>query len=353
MKKGLFILILFATHWSFSQNLIVNGSFEEIDKCPNTLGEFNPTGWFGTHGSRTTPDLISTCSAEDAYSNPRSYIINVVPFDGESYAGLVGYNPYNHYREYISTKLKSPLEAGKVYQFSISLTQPKMSLYYMNELGVVFTNDSAKPEKLMMEMIMPSDIRIKGGDFLKLSETWSTIKVNYKAKGGERYLHLGCFLAETDLLYRKYQERIAFSKKTGYMDAYYIIDDVSLIEVEQQIQQEPVKSFVFENINFNTGDFSSSEEEFEQFSELIEFLKKNPTFEVLIEGHTDDVGSNDDNLGLSQERALFVKSFFEYQKVTNKISTIGYGEEKPIVANDSSANRARNRRVVIHLFEKK
>ncbi|CAG5085933.1 OmpA family protein [Parvicella tangerina] len=352
MKKLLVVLIVLVAVKSWSQNLIVNGGFEEMDQCPQTLGEFYPSGWFGTHGTRTTPDLISTCAAEDAYSNPKSYIINVVPFEGNSYAGLVGYNPYDHYREYISTRLNEPLKAGEVYQFSISLTQPKMALYYLNELGVVFTKDSAKPETLLMEMVVPSDIAIKGEKFLDLNDVWSTIKVNYTAKGGEKFLHLGCFLAETDLLYRKYQDRIAFSKKTGYRDAYYIVDNLSLIPVQSPMQGKPVKTLVFENINFDSGDFSSSEEEFEQFSDLIQYLKENPMMEVVIEGHTDDVGSSQDNLQLSQERALFVKSFFEYQKVPNTINTVGYGEDKPMVANDSSANRARNRRVVIHLFEK-
>lgn len=351
MKKTLFLYLMISCGITFSQTeYVINGGFEAVDTCPTTLGQFHPTGWFGTHGTRTTPDLFSTCSDEESYSNPRSYIINVVPADGESYAGLVGYNPHNHYREYISTRLKAPLVKDEVYQFSITLSQPKMALYYINELGVVFTKDSAKPEELMMEMVVPANIKIKDGEFLSLNKVWSTIKINYKAKGGERYLHLGCFLSDEELLYRKYQNRIAFSKSTGYRDAYYIIDNVSLRSIEANQEPKPSKTLVFENINFNTGDFSSSEEEFEQFSQLISFLRENPNVSVVIEGHTDDVGEVKDNQVLSEERALFVKSFFEYQKVTNKITTVGYGESKPMVANDSSKNRARNRRVVIHLF---
>lgn len=337
---------------AFSQKeFVVNGGFEAIDTCPNTLGQFYPSGWFGTHGMRTTPDLFSTCSDEKSYSNPRSYIINVVPADGEAFAGFVGYNPHDHYREYISTRLKAPLIKDEVYQFSITISQPKMALYYINELGVVFTKDSAKPEELMLEMVVSPHIRITDGEFLTLNKVWSTIKIKYKAKGGERYLHLGNFLSDEELLYRKYQDRMAFSKQTGYRDAYYIIDNVSLKSIEEIEEHKPTKTLVFENINFNTGDFSSGEEEFEQFSQLIEYLKQHPAIEVVIEGHTDDVGDVKDNQILSEERALFVKSFFEYQKVTNKITSKGYGESRPMVANDSSKNRARNRRVVIHLFE--
>jgi outer membrane protein OmpA-like peptidoglycan-associated protein len=351
MKKLAFLMVLFSTSFSWSQQLIVNGGFEEVEECPNTLGEFYASGWYGTHGSRTTPDLFSTCADEKDYSNPRSYIINVVPIQGENYVGLVGYNPHDHYREYISTKLTAPLEKGETYEFSISLSQPKMALYYINELGVVFTNDSAKPEELQMELIIPSHITIKREKFLDVNNVWSTLKMNYTAKGGERYLHLGCFLSDEQLLYRKYQDRVGFSKKTGYKDAYYIIDEVSLLpRVEADVKQ-PKKTLVFENINFDTGDFSSSEEEFKQFDDLIAYLKENPNLKVVVEGHTDDVGSSEDNKILSQERALFVKSFFKYKEVTNAIESVGYGEESPMVPNDSKENRARNRRVVIHLFE--
>lgn len=336
---------------TWSQNLVLNGGFEKLDTCPVTLGEFYPSHWFGTHGSKTTPDLFSTCSAEDAYCSPKSYIINVVPFEGESYVGLVGYNPHDYYREYVSTRLKEPLIAGEIYVFSVSITQPRMALYYINELGVVFTEDSAKPEKLMMELVMEPDIVIEDGEFLQLSDVWSTVKVKYKAKGGELYMHLGCFLSDEQLLYRKYQNRVGFSKNTGYRDAYYVLDNVSLLRVEEEIVYKPTKTIVFDDINFETGEFSSSEKEFEQFSDLINYLKENPEVRVIIEGHTDDIGEADDNQELSEERALFVKSFFQYNAVSNPIQAIGYGEEKPLVANNSNENRAKNRRVVIHLFE--
>lgn len=349
MKKYLILISLLTGLSAFAQNLISNGGFEQLDDCPQTLGEFYPTGWFATHGDRTTPDVFSTCAEEEDYCNPRSYIINVVPYEGENYVGLVGYNPHDHYREYISAKMLEPLEKDEVYQFSITLSQPKMALYYINELGVVFTEDSAKPEDLAKALIVPADIRIDGDDFLDFSDVWSTIKINYKAEGGEQYLHLGCFLSDEELLYRKYQDRLAFSKKTGYRDAYYIIDDLSLIK--KKPIPKPAKTLVFENINFDTGDFSSSEEEFKQFDDLIAYLKEHPEMQVVIEGHTDDVGSNEDNKILSEERALFVKSFFHYKEVTNEIKSVGFGEEKPMVSNDSKENRARNRRVVIHLFE--
>lgn len=329
--------------------MIRNGSFEKLDSCPNTLGQFAVNGWYSTHGSRTTPDLFSTCGDINNYSHPENYIIRVLPHHGQAYVGIVGYNPHDYYREYISTKLVSPLVEGKEYLFRVAICQPAMSLYYLNELGIRFTKDSVKPETLPKYIVSKPHIKITDGEFLKLKDGWFEYEIIYRAIGGETYLHLGCLLSEEQLLYRKYQERMAFSKTTGYRDAYYLIDDVSLIKLNEE--EQPLKTFVFSNINFNTGDFSSGEEEFSQFDELLIYLTQNPEFSILIEGHTDDVGEENDNLELSQERALFVKAFFEHSGIVNEIKTIGYGELKPIDTNETKEGRAINRRVVIHVFE--
>lgn len=67
---------------------------------------------------------------------------------------------------------------------------------------------------------------------------------------------------------------------------------------------------------------------------------------VEIEGHTDDVGDDTANLKLSQGRAQAVASYLMSKGVAaGRMTAIGYGEAKPIVANDSPLNRAKNRRV--------
>ena len=75
------------------------------------------------------------------------------------------------------------------------------------------------------------------------------------------------------------------------------------------------------------------------------FLNENPTISVAIQGHTDDVGDDDRNMKLSEERAQGVKNYLITLGVDAKrLSAKGYGETKPKVANDSEANRAQNRR---------
>lgn len=75
------------------------------------------------------------------------------------------------------------------------------------------------------------------------------------------------------------------------------------------------------------------------------FLKENPTIVVSIQGHTDDVGDDNQNLTLSEERAQGVKRYLVSLGIADKqLTAKGFGETQPKVANDSAANRAKNRR---------
>jgi outer membrane protein OmpA-like peptidoglycan-associated protein len=67
---------------------------------------------------------------------------------------------------------------------------------------------------------------------------------------------------------------------------------------------------------------------------------------ILIEGHTDDVGSDEYNLGLSQRRASAVYDFLISQDVDeSRMSWEGYGESRPVADNSTEEGRQRNRRV--------
>lgn len=75
------------------------------------------------------------------------------------------------------------------------------------------------------------------------------------------------------------------------------------------------------------------------------FLKENPTITIAIQGHTDDVGDDDKNLKLSDDRAKGVKEYLTSLGIDPKRMTAkGFGETQPKMDNTSEANRAKNRR---------
>jgi outer membrane protein OmpA-like peptidoglycan-associated protein len=80
-------------------------------------------------------------------------------------------------------------------------------------------------------------------------------------------------------------------------------------------------------------------------------LREYPETEVLIVGHTDNVGSATYNQGLSERRAASARAFLVSQGVpANRIRTQGMGLREPVASNETEAGRAQNRRVEVAIF---
>jgi outer membrane protein OmpA-like peptidoglycan-associated protein len=81
---------------------------------------------------------------------------------------------------------------------------------------------------------------------------------------------------------------------------------------------------------------------------VADFLQKNPTRNILIEGYTDSVGSDEFNRTLSQKRADAVKGQLVANGISpDRITTKGYGKQFPVASNDSAGGRQLNRRVEV------
>ena len=82
------------------------------------------------------------------------------------------------------------------------------------------------------------------------------------------------------------------------------------------------------------------------------FLIANPDREVVVEGHTDNVGTDEYNLGLSRARANSVRDFLMLQGVSGmRIVAEGFGKLYPVASNDTESGRAQNRRVEIVILD--
>jgi outer membrane protein OmpA-like peptidoglycan-associated protein len=91
-----------------------------------------------------------------------------------------------------------------------------------------------------------------------------------------------------------------------------------------------------------------SPEAFRNVDKLADFLRKHPNRSVLIEGHTDSVGSDEYNLDLSGKRADAVKNALVAKGVgEERITPKGYGKKYPVASNNTSDGRQLNRRVEV------
>lgn len=99
---------------------------------------------------------------------------------------------------------------------------------------------------------------------------------------------------------------------------------------------------------FETGSANLKSNALTQLSKLSAFLSKYPNRSVVIEGHTDSVGSASYNYSLSQRRADSVKTFLLNQGVAGgRIVATGKGEDVPVADNSTSNGRQLNRRVEV------
>jgi outer membrane protein OmpA-like peptidoglycan-associated protein len=102
------------------------------------------------------------------------------------------------------------------------------------------------------------------------------------------------------------------------------------------------------DVLFDTGQATLKAGAQSTIDRLAEFLRDSPESTVVIEGHTDSVGSDDYNMQLSQRRADAVRmELLNRNVVSTRVSAAGKGESAPIASNDTDAGRQQNRRVEI------
>jgi outer membrane protein OmpA-like peptidoglycan-associated protein len=100
------------------------------------------------------------------------------------------------------------------------------------------------------------------------------------------------------------------------------------------------------DVLFDTGMATLKPGAYSVVERLATVLKEDPQRRVMIEGHTDSVGSEEYNQSLSERRAASVQSaLFERGVEASQISTVGKGESTPVASNDTASGRQQNRRV--------
>ncbi|MDD4108365.1 MAG: OmpA family protein, partial [Prolixibacteraceae bacterium] len=105
------------------------------------------------------------------------------------------------------------------------------------------------------------------------------------------------------------------------------------------------------NIYFGIDSFSILPESEPELMKLVDFLNKNPQLKVEIQGHTDDTGSEEKNLILSERRAHSVVEFLVAKGTDESgLEWKGYGETRPVADNEDAEGRRLNRRTTIKII---
>jgi OOP family OmpA-OmpF porin len=110
-----------------------------------------------------------------------------------------------------------------------------------------------------------------------------------------------------------------------------------------------VGCWVHENVLFDFDKAVIKPEAYPLLDEVVVILKKNPNMTVELQGHTDNIGTAEYNMGLSLRRANAVADYLEGKGISrDRMTTKGFGFSKPVALNGTEFGRSLNRRVELH-----
>lgn len=121
---------------------------------------------------------------------------------------------------------------------------------------------------------------------------------------------------------------------------------------EIAIQLELPKTYVLENVFFDTGKATLKPESNKALNDLYEVMKYKETLVIEISGHTDNVGGEELNKKLSQDRADAVRAFLLRKGIAaERVTAVGYWYSVPVADNDTEEGRAKNRRTEVRVVK--
>lgn len=110
---------------------------------------------------------------------------------------------------------------------------------------------------------------------------------------------------------------------------------------------------VLKNIFFKSGEVELLPSSMPEFERLIKFMQQYPKINIMVIGHTDNVGDSEYNLQLSQMRSKFlVDKLIEYGVSPERLDWDGYGDQKPVADNNTAQGRKKNRRIEFKIIRK-
>jgi outer membrane protein OmpA-like peptidoglycan-associated protein len=158
-------------------------------------------------------------------------------------------------------------------------------------------------------------------------------------------------------------ETDADGSRIGYSDARFALapdplktiqpDTVATAPVKAilKTEEEAVVSKAFSNLQFSTGKAVIAGSSYASLDKMAALLQAHPEWHLKLSGHTDNEGTSAFNQTLSEKRSEAVKQYLETKGVDAKrVTTIGYGQTKPLTTNQTKAEREKNRRVEMEIF---
>jgi outer membrane protein OmpA-like peptidoglycan-associated protein len=387
------VFLYFTENLVFAQktttNLIIDGSFEDYQDCPDEFGSvrIGSLKYWKANPPDCTPDFFHSCSKTfHPENNPCG---SLKPQHGKGYLGLivrVGASPEKNtdelfYREHVQARLREPLKHRNRYVFTMYVSLSEYSSFAMSKIGVYF---SQQPVLVSDKTELRPQVE---SDFIDTKKEWLKITDTIVAEGNEQYITLGDFTTFSKKDIRKIEEKDEYKNYFSYHRAYYFFDNLSLVwldaladpilldppqppykltapreltgwEKPWQLEPtefgylEPNKPIVLKNVLFQFGKAVLLEESQKELDKLLRLLNEYKEIKIMISGHTDEIGKVEENLKLSDSRAKSVHEYLVKKGISeNRLFYRGYGSSQPLENNKTEAGRRKNRRVEFFIID--
>ena len=344
-----------------AQNLVLNPSFEELKMnwgdCFFLRGaQFEKHIKFWISSNNASPDLydFQTQSSLCPWFGQSAHT-------GKVAAGIYTFAPQSdvlkgqsEWREYIEGQLSRPLTIGKTYYVEFWVLQrpdsitkkfisnKKIPSIGSNNLGIYFSKEQIRRDDKSLLELTPNFNEVEV--ITTPNGAWRKISGTFVANTSAKYFLIGNFFS---------QDKTEISKEVNRQqhEAYYLIDDVVVQDANTPPPSKKLNNYTFKTLVFNFDKDLIRPESYVELNQIFETIAQDDQSQLMVEGHTDDLGDDAYNLTLSTARAKAVCVYLNNKGIDKKrLSFKGFGETQPLVPNDSALNRQQNRRVVLKII---
>ena len=211
------------------------------------------------------------------------------------------------------------------------------------------------------------DITIRGDGIVPAGTSTHYARFPYKLPAGWRTVQLSFNKGTLKVMYEGYQlinipklnineerfltefthlELSALSPGKDQYDAWlnYVAISHGGLPLYKKLMEEG--RLVMNNINFEVNSYTLTNDSFAVLDKVANMLTQHPEVSIEVHGHTDSDGTNESNQTLSENRANSVVTYLVGKGVAaDRLSSMGYGEDKPIDTSGTDTAKAKNRRV--------
>lgn len=357
--------------WVFSfplfvgaQNLLMNGGFEDENICAEYQKNCAPEGW------------ISTSLYADYYFDDAPHAA-----EGKHFTGLlIGNKERPQARNFLRTRLLCGLRNGAKYKLQFYF---RTTHNVFDSIGVYFSATDFLYQKERIAASHPQ-LFIRSDSSLKPVDDWQKITLVYTATGEERFLNIGdfsrrghemkndlpdmkgayyFFLDDVQLTPLNPAEKLcsdadkvkedeyAFDARHDKLDRliYYYTKNPPPAEPLSKTVLQRIDTLVIPDVLFATNSYALNNAANGLLDNFVSKAKALKVDSVVVEGHTDNQGSNGLNQKLSEARASSVAAYLQ-PHLSSPIITRGRASNKPVADNRTTAGRQQNRRVEIYFY---